>query len=63
MWESLVVNLGSMLSSLLGEEFLSAPIQSFLSGRLISPSQVKAIDLGTRDSSKTTMIVAGLDPK
>jgi hypothetical protein len=25
--------------------------------------QVKAIDLGTGDSSKTTMIGAGLDPK
>jgi hypothetical protein len=25
--------------------------------------QVKAIDLGTRDSNKTTMIGAGLDPK
>jgi hypothetical protein len=25
--------------------------------------QVKAINLGTGDSSKTTMIVAGLDPK
>jgi hypothetical protein len=25
--------------------------------------QVKAIDLGTGDSSKTTMIRAGLDPK
>jgi hypothetical protein len=25
--------------------------------------QVKAIDLGTGDSSKTTMITAGLDPK
>jgi hypothetical protein len=25
--------------------------------------QVKVIDLGTGDSSKTTMIVAGLDPK
>jgi hypothetical protein len=35
----MVVNLGSRLSSLLGEEFLSAPIHSPpLSGRLIGPS-------------------------
>jgi hypothetical protein len=37
-WESLVVNLGYRPSSLLGEEFLSAPIHSPLSGRLIGPS-------------------------
>jgi hypothetical protein len=37
-WESLVVNLGHRPSSLLGEEFLSAPIHSPLYGRLISPS-------------------------
>jgi hypothetical protein len=28
-----------------------------------SEEQVKAIDLGTGDNSKTTMIGAGLDPK
>jgi hypothetical protein len=39
MWESLVVNLGYRSSSLLGEEFLSAPIHSPLSGRLIGPSE------------------------
>jgi hypothetical protein len=32
------VNLGHRPSSLLGEEFLSAPIHSPLSGRLIGPS-------------------------
>jgi hypothetical protein len=37
-WESLVVNLGYRPSSLLGEEFLSTPIHSPLSGRLIGPS-------------------------
>jgi hypothetical protein len=37
-WGSLVVNLQYMPSSLLIEEFLSAPIHSPLSGRLISPS-------------------------
>jgi hypothetical protein len=38
MWESLVVNLGYRPSSLFGEEFLSAPIHSPLSGHLIGPS-------------------------
>jgi hypothetical protein len=33
-WESLVVKLGHRSSSLCGEEFLSAPIHSPLSGRL-----------------------------
>jgi hypothetical protein len=37
-WKSVVVNLGFRPSSLLGEEFLSAPIHSPLSGRLIDPS-------------------------
>jgi hypothetical protein len=38
-WESLIMNLGYRPSSLLGEEFLSAPIHSPpLSGRLIGPS-------------------------
>jgi hypothetical protein len=42
-WESVVVNLGYRSSSLLGEEFLSAPIHSPpLSGRLIGPSVVGA---------------------
>jgi hypothetical protein len=31
--------------------------------RRIGPSQVNAIDLGTGNSSKTTMIGVGLDPK
>jgi hypothetical protein len=31
--------------------------------RRIGPSQVSAIDLGTGNSSKTTMIGVGLDPK
>jgi hypothetical protein len=39
----LVVNLGYRPSSLLGEEFLSAPILSPLYGRLIGPSMGKAI--------------------
>jgi hypothetical protein len=37
-WESLVVNLGQRSSSLFGEEFLSVPIHSPLSGRQIGPS-------------------------
>jgi hypothetical protein len=42
MWESLVVNFGSKLSSPLREEFLSAPIHSPpLSGRLIGPSPTR----------------------
>jgi hypothetical protein len=38
MWESLVVILGHRTSSLFGDEFLSAPIHSPLSGHLIGPS-------------------------
>jgi hypothetical protein len=43
-WESLVVNLGHRPSSLFGEEFLSAPIHSPLSGRLIGPSKGRQAD-------------------
>jgi hypothetical protein len=44
---------------------LDIPEKSVTANKPQSPEevQVKAIDLGTGDNSKTTMIAAGLDPK
>jgi hypothetical protein len=44
-WESLVVNLGYRSSSLFGEEFLSTPIHSPLSGHLIGPPDMQCDEL------------------
>jgi hypothetical protein len=54
-WESFVVNSGFRLSSLLGEEFLSAPIHSPLSGLLIGPSTLAIIIVAQKEETAMKM--------